>query len=78
MATIEREQSSVPDYVDEAAQSVPNDTWAIVPRSNIGFDKGWYHFTFADLAKAVDNLARWIEKNLGVAQYEDQIIGYMG
>lgn len=77
MITIEQSQLSVPDYIDEAAQSVPNDTWATVPRSNIDLDKGWHHFTFADLAKAANNLARWIENNPGVAQNHGQVIGYM-
>lgn len=68
----------MPDYIDDAAQLVPNDTWAIVPRSTTGLDKGWHHFTYADLARAVNNMARWIEKSVGVAQHEGQTIGYMG
>ena len=78
MDTTNGQQLSVPDYIDEAAQSVPNDIWAIVPRSTTGLDKGWHHFTYTDLAKAVNNLARCIENNLGVAKYQGQTIGYMG
>lgn len=78
MATAKQRQLSVPDYIDEAAQLVPNDIWAIVPRSTLSLDEGWYHYTFADLAKAVDGLARWIENCLGVAEIQGQTIGYMG
>ncbi|KAF1351721.1 acetyl-CoA synthetase-like protein [Lizonia empirigonia] len=78
MAALKQEQPAVPDYIDDAAQSVPNDTWAIVPRSTTGLDNGWHHFTYADLARAVNNMARWIEKSIGVAQHEGQTIGYMG
>lgn len=78
MTTKEREQSTVPDYIDEAAASTPNDTWAIVPRSTTGLDQGWHHFTYADLARAVNSLAWWIEEKLGVAQHQGQTIGYMG
>lgn len=73
-----KQQSTVPDYIDEAAQAVPNDTWAIVPRSSTGLDQGWHHFTYADLASAVNNLAWWIEKNVGAAQHQGQTLGYMG
>jgi acyl-CoA synthetase (AMP-forming)/AMP-acid ligase II len=71
-------QLAVPDYIDKAAQSQPNDTWAIVPRSTTSLDEGWHHFTYADLARAVNSLAQWIEKEVGVAQYQGQTIGYMG
>jgi acyl-CoA synthetase (AMP-forming)/AMP-acid ligase II len=77
MTTI-KQQSTVPDYVDEAATSTPSDTWAVVPRSTTGLDQGWHHFTYADLARAVNSLAWWIERNFGVAQYPGQTIGYMG
>lgn len=73
-----QQQLSVPDYIDEAAKSVPKDIWAIVPRSSKGFDNGWHYFTYADLARAVNNLARWIEINIGIAQHQGQTIGYMG
>jgi acyl-CoA synthetase (AMP-forming)/AMP-acid ligase II len=78
MAGRNQQQSTIPDYVDEAARSSPRDTWAIVPRSTIGLDDGWHHFSYSDLARAVDSLAWWIEKNVGPAQYQGQTIGYMG
>jgi acyl-CoA synthetase (AMP-forming)/AMP-acid ligase II len=78
MATTTEKQYTVPDYVDEAARSTPNDTWAIVPRSTTGLDQGWHHWTYADLSRAVNNLAWWIENNVGVAQHQGQTIGYMG
>lgn len=71
-------QFTVPDYIDDAARSSPSDTWAIVPRSPTGLDQGWHHFSYADLARAVDSLAWWIEKNVGSAQHQGQTIGYMG
>jgi acyl-CoA synthetase (AMP-forming)/AMP-acid ligase II len=77
MTTI-KQQSTVPDYIDEAATSTPSDTWAVVPRSTTGLDQGWHHFTYADLARAVNSLAWWIERNFGVAQHPGQTIGYMG
>ncbi|XPS96951.1 hypothetical protein M3J09_006198 [Ascochyta lentis] len=78
MDAAKQQQYAVPDYIDEAAQSVPNDIWAIVPRSTTSLDQGWHHFTYADLARAVNNMALWIEKNVGVSQHQGKIIGYMG
>ena len=78
MATGEQKQVTVPDYIDESAKSAPNETWAIVPRSSTSLDQGWHHFSYTDFAKAVNSLAWWIEKNIGVAQHPSQTIGYMG
>lgn len=78
MAAKIEEQSTVPDYIDEAAQLIPQDTWAIVPQSSTRPDEGWIHWTYADLSRAVNNLAWWIEKNVGVAQHQGQTISYMG
>ncbi|KAF3034330.1 putative secondary metabolism biosynthetic enzyme [Didymella heteroderae] len=78
MASTKQEQPTVPDYIDGAAQSSPNDTWAIVPRSTTGLDQGWHQFSYADLARAVDSFAWWIEENVGAAQHRGQTIGYMG
>jgi acyl-CoA synthetase (AMP-forming)/AMP-acid ligase II len=71
-------QTTIPDYIDSAAESVPNSTWAIVPRSTTSLDEGWHHFTYADLARAVNSMSRWIEKTCGVATEQGQTIGYMG
>lgn len=68
----------MPDYIDEAAKKVPHDTWAIVPRSSSKLHQGWDHLTFSDLAGAVNNMAWWIEKNIGLAQQPRNTIGYMG
>ena len=78
MATTQHRQPTVPDYIDEAAQSSPNDTWAIVPRSSTSVDEGWHRYTYAGLARAVNSMAWWIEKTVGVAQHPGQTIGYMG
>lgn len=78
MTTPYQQQLTVPDYIDEAARSSPNDTWAIVPRSPTSLDQGWHYYTYADLARAVNSLAWWIEKKFGVAQQRGQTIGYMG
>ena len=78
MDTTHHQQYTIPDYIDEAAQSSPNDTWAIVPCSSTSVDEGWRHYTYADLARAVNSLAWWIERTVGVAEYPGQTIGYMG
>ncbi|KAF2636075.1 acetyl-CoA synthetase-like protein [Massarina eburnea CBS 473.64] len=78
MCAAVEQQSALPDYIDEAANSVPNDTWAIVPRPSTELDEGWSHLTYADLSRAVNNVAWWIENNIGVAQRQGQTIGYMG
>ena len=78
MAITQQRQLTIPDHIDGAAQSSPNDTWAIVPRSLTSVDEGWHHYTYADLACAVNSLAWWIEKTVGVAQHPGQTIGYMG
>ena len=77
MAT-EHQQSTIPDYIDEAAQSAPNETWAIVPQSSTGLEEGWRHLTYAHLAKAVNCMAWWIENSVGVATQPGKTIGYMG
>ncbi|KAI4943374.1 putative NRPS-like protein biosynthetic cluster [Alternaria rosae] len=74
----QEQQNTVPDYIDSAAESVPNSTWAIVPRSTRSLDEGWHHFTFADLARSVNNMSRWIERTCGVAEHVGQTMGYMG
>ncbi|KAG9185655.1 hypothetical protein G6011_06986 [Alternaria panax] len=81
MAAIQQQkqpQTTIPDYIDSAAESASNSTWAIVPRSTTSLDEGWHHFTFSDLARAVNNMSRWIEKTCGVAEQTGQAIGYMG
>ena len=78
MAGTRQEQLTVPDYIDDAARTSPNDTWAIVPRSTTGLHQGWHHFSYADLARAVDSLAWWIEKNVRVPEQQGRTIGYMG
>lgn len=77
-ATQKLQQTTIPDYIDSAAKSIPNATWAIVPRSTMNLDEGWHHFTYAHLARAVDSMARWIENTCGVAKQVGQTIGYMG
>jgi len=78
MAASMKERRAVPDYIDEVAKKVPHDTWAIVPRSSSKLHQGWNHLNFSDLAGAVNNLAWWIEKNIGVSQQPGNTIGYMG
>lgn len=78
MPKTKQEQPAIPDYIDRAAQSSPNDTWAIVPRSTTALDQGWQYITYADLARLVDGLAWWIEKTMGAAQRQGQTIGYLG
>ncbi|RYN15583.1 hypothetical protein AA0121_g10488 [Alternaria tenuissima] len=81
MAAIQKQKqqaTAIPDYIDAAAESASNSTWAIVPRSTTSLDEGWHHFTYADFARAVNNMSRWIEKTCGVAKQAGQTIGYMG
>lgn len=78
MAAVEQKQVTVPDYIDEAAKSAASETCAIVPRSPTGLDQGWHYFNYTDLANAMNSMAWWIEKTIGVAQQPGQTIGYMG
>lgn len=78
MARAKHEIITVPDYIDEAARTSANDTWAIVPKSTTGLDQGWQHLSYTDLARAVDSFAWWIEKTVGVSKHQGQTIGYMG
>jgi hypothetical protein len=78
MAASMKERRAVPDYIDDAAKKMPHDTWAIVPRSSSKLHQGWDRLTFSDLAGAVNNMAWWIEKNIGLAQQPGNTIGYMG
>lgn len=78
MFVSKQQQPTVPDYIDEAAKSSPSNLWAIVPRSSTGLDQGWHEFSYANLARAVDSLAWWIEDNVGISQYQGQTMGYIG
>lgn len=69
---------AVPDHIDEAAQRTPTAVWATVPVAAGSFDQGWTDYTFADLAKAVDHVAWWIEETVGVARRRGEVLGYMG
>jgi len=71
-------QLAIPDFIDRAAKSTPNETWAIVPNSNSSIENGFRHLTYANLGAAVNTLSWWIEENVGVAQHQGQIIGYIG
>jgi len=73
-----KQRLAVPDYIDEAAKNVPHDTWAIVLRPSSKLHREWNHLSFSELAGAVNTLAWWIEKNIGLAQQPGHTIGYMG
>jgi hypothetical protein len=73
-----QQQMAVPDHIDSARESIPDSTWAIVPRSASSVSEGWDHITYAQLAHAVDTMSHWIEMTCGVAEQRSQTMGYMG
>lgn len=69
---------AVPDHIDEAAKREPDAIWALIPRSNTSLKLGCYQYKYAELARAVDDLEWWIEKEVGIPGHIGQTIGYMG
>jgi hypothetical protein len=73
-----RPRLAVPDHIDEAAKAEPNAVWALVPRPRSSPNQVWHSITYAQLASAVDGLARYLEDTLGVPDPIGQTIGYVG
>lgn len=67
---------SVTKAVDELAVSKPDQTFAIVPRSS-NVTEGFREVSFSRLAKAINAMARWIERTAGAAK-GGETIAYMG
>ena len=62
----------LPQVVDEAASNYPDKLWMTVPRSE-KLDQGWRDLTFRDLSRAVNNLAHWIEKTIGISNSRETL-----
>lgn len=60
--------------LDELAVSDPEAIWAEVPKKS---GNEWSQITFADLAKAVDSTAHWLDSVLPPAD-EDGMLAYTG
>lgn len=65
----------LPDVVDTAATKYPDRLWMTVPRSD-NLDEGWQDLTLGDLGRAVNNLAHWIERLIGVS-HDRETLAYM-
>lgn len=62
--------------VDELAAAHPFRTWVTVPVSDDVHGE-WRDITFNELAQAVDGMARWIEKTIGVGKARETV-AYLG
>ncbi|GME26036.1 Ochratoxin a non-ribosomal peptide synthetase [Neofusicoccum parvum] len=62
--------------VDELAVNHPFRTWVSVPSSDDVHGQ-WRDITFHELAQAVDGMARWIERAIGVGKARDTV-AYLG
>lgn len=78
LATATNAPLAVPDHIDEAARQTPDGVWARVSRSSSSVAQGWMDYTFSELARAVDHVAWWMERTIGVAQERGQVLGYIG
>ncbi|KAK3291625.1 uncharacterized protein B0H64DRAFT_367005 [Chaetomium fimeti] len=64
-------------WIDKLAAESPDDVWI---KSPVTSDKGavtWQDITFLELSKAVDTMARWMEKELGLGT-GDEPVAYTG
>ncbi len=62
----------LPRVVDEVASKYPDKLWMTVPISE-KLDQGWRDLTFGDLGKAVNNLARWMDRTVGVSNDQEAV-----
>lgn len=62
----------LPRVVDEAASKYPHKLWMTVPRSG-KLDQGWRDLTFRDLGRAVNNLARWMDRTVGFSNDREPV-----
>jgi acyl-CoA synthetase (AMP-forming)/AMP-acid ligase II len=77
MPTILQSPAAIPDYIDHAATVNPNGVWAIVSESTPDGGHKWVNVTFSALARAVNQMAWWIEHNIGAGK-DGEVIDYMG
>lgn len=66
----------LPHVVDEVAATHPEKVWMSIPKSN-DIREGYRDVTFERLAKAVNKMARWIERTIGTSKSRETL-AYMG
>ncbi|KAK0707252.1 hypothetical protein B0H67DRAFT_612024 [Lasiosphaeris hirsuta] len=69
---------SMTAVVDRLAAETPNNVWLKVPSEGPDGQIFWTDITWAQLSKAVDTMARWIEEHLGLGVRTDdgEALGY--
>ncbi|KAI9729228.1 MAG: putative NRPS-like protein biosynthetic cluster [Cirrosporium novae-zelandiae] len=67
----------LPQVVDRSAETQPDLSFCIIPRSPVSTSQGWRNVSYQDLSRAVNYMSWWIEEKMG----EDgagNTIAYMG
>lgn len=64
---------ALPTVVDEVAKTASNAPWVYIPSNNENIQHGYKAVTFGQLARSVNKLARWIEKNVGVSSTRETL-----
>lgn len=77
MANLLNHPASIPEHIEHAATVNPTGVCAIAPETTPNGDLEWVNLTFSGLATAVNQMAWWIENNVGVGN-DGEVIDYMG
>ena len=66
----------MPQVVDDLARSEPERVYALIPKSP-DLSSGFRRVSFADISRATDYCARWIEKTIGLSK-TFETLAYIG
>lgn len=67
----------LPTALDDLVKSEPNRTFAQIPECSF-IAKGFKNITVSEVANGVNNMAHWINKNVGKPKTEFQTFAYLG
>lgn len=66
----------LPRVVDRLAVANANDTWITTPK-DAELATGWRDITYQELGHAVDGMANWMERHLGLGT-GNNVVAYIG
>jgi acyl-CoA synthetase (AMP-forming)/AMP-acid ligase II len=68
---------TVLEALDDLVRDHPQNTWWKVPK-DVELVQGWRNITYAELAQAVDGMAKWIIATLGMGTKASDVVAYVG
>jgi acyl-CoA synthetase (AMP-forming)/AMP-acid ligase II len=66
----------LPQFLDDVANQEPGRVWFTIPNSP-DLESGWRDITFAELNRAVNGFAKWIERRIGAGKGRE-VMAYVG